>query len=255
VSGGGARTFTKRDPDAPPGFFAAEAWGLRWLAETDTVPVPAVVSVDEQHISVAYVGGGQASADGAAGLGRALAELHAVDAPHFGAPRHGFIGPLPLDNTASDHWPTFYAERRLRPFHEMATRRGALGGDGARVVGDAIALVAGLRGGWVEEPPRRIHGDLWAGNVVWDAHGRGWVIDPAAHGGHRETDLAMLHLFGLPHLDRLVAAYHQQVPLADGWRTRIGLHQLHPLLVHAALFGHSYGQQAVAVARELLDTS
>ena len=83
---------------------------------------------------------------------------------------------------------------------------------------------------------------LWSG-------GRGWLIDPAAHGGHRETDLAMLALFGAPDLDRILAGYHDTVPLAAGWRSRIPLHQLHPLLVHACLFGASYREEVRSAAR------
>lgn len=248
------RTFTKRDADAAPGFFAAEAWGLRWLAATQTVPVPDVISVDEHHISVTCVGGGQPTAEGAERLGRALAELHAVDAPSFGAPHPGFIGPLPLDNTECDAWPAFYAEQRVRPYLELAARHRALTADGTRTVARAVHHIAELRAPFATEPPRHVHGDLWSGNVLWDPEGVGWVIDPAAHGGHRETDLAMLHLFGLPYLDHLVAAYDAARPLAQGWRDRIGLHQLHPLLVHAALFGPSYGDRAVAVAADVLRT-
>jgi fructosamine-3-kinase len=87
--------------------------------------------------------------------------------------------------------------------------------------------------------------------VLWSG-GRGWLIDPAAHGGHRETDLAMLALFGAPHLDRIIAAYQEAAPLADGWRGRIPLHQLHPLLVHVCLFGGSYRESALAAARAVL---
>ena len=46
------------------------------------------------------------------------------------------------------------------------------------------------------EPPARLHGDLWAGNRLVDRAGDSWLIDPAAHGGHREFDLAMMRLFG-----------------------------------------------------------
>ena len=74
------------------------------------------------------------------------------------------------------------------------------------------------------------------------------LIDPAAHGGNREADLAMLALFGCPHLDRLLAAYDEAAPLADGWRDRLPLHQVHPLLLHAVLFGGSYVGQCVAAA-------
>ena len=44
----------------------------------------------------------------------------------------------------------------------------------------------------------------------------GVLIDPAAHGGHRETDLAMLALFGAPHLEEILAGYQEAHPLRDG---------------------------------------
>ena len=75
------------------------------------------------------------------------------------------------------------------------------------------------------------------------------MIDPAAHGGHRESDLAMLALFGLPHLPRVLDAYAEASPLADGWTDRVALHQLFPLLVHACLFGGGYGARAAEAAR------
>jgi fructosamine-3-kinase len=98
------------------------------------------------------------------------------------------------------------------------------------------------------EPVARLHGDLWSGNVLWTPDGA-VLIDPAAHGGHRESDLAMLALFGLPHLERALASYRERAPLAGGWRDRVALHQLFPLLVHAALFGSGYGVEAVAAAK------
>jgi fructosamine-3-kinase len=78
------------------------------------------------------------------------------------------------------------------------------------------------------------------------------VIDPAAHGGHAETDLAMLDLFGCAGLGRIVAAYHEVSPLAAGWQGRVALHQVYPLLVHTCLFGGGYGHQALAAARAYL---
>lgn len=74
------------------------------------------------------------------------------------------------------------------------------------------------------------------------------LIDPAAHGGQRETDLAMLALFGCPFLDDVVRGYQRVRPLQRGWRTRVGLHQLYPLLAHVVLFGGGYPRQAEAAA-------
>jgi len=98
------------------------------------------------------------------------------------------------------------------------------------------------------EPPARLHGDLWGGNVLADRNGEGWLIDPVAYGGHREVDLAMLQLFGAPS-PRTIDAYREATPLADGHEDRVGLWQLFPLLVHAALFGGHYRASAEHMAR------
>ncbi|GGO98631.1 hypothetical protein GCM10011612_13980 [Actinomyces gaoshouyii] len=75
------------------------------------------------------------------------------------------------------------------------------------------------------------------------------LIDPMAHGAHAETDLAALGVFSQPHLDQIYAGYDEVSALADGWRERVGLHQLHMLMIHVFLFGGDYGPQAAALAR------
>lgn len=77
----------------------------------------------------------------------------------------------------------------------------------------------------------------------------GVLIDPAAQGGHAETDLAELGVFSQPHLDQVYAGYEEVSALAAGWRERVGAHQLHMLIIHAALFGGGYGARTVATAR------
>ncbi|HZC26077.1 MAG TPA: fructosamine kinase family protein, partial [Actinopolymorphaceae bacterium] len=131
-----------------------------------------------------------------------------------------------------------------------AFNRGRLEGGDANAICSVLDKLAELAG--PPEPPARIHGDLWSGNVIWATDGNPRLVDPAAHGGHRETDLAMLVLFGTPHLDRLLAAYDETYPLADGWRGRVGVHQLHPLLTHAAMYGGGYGARAGQTARAIL---
>jgi fructosamine-3-kinase len=195
---------------------------------------------------------GPATAEAAADFGRALARLHAAGADQFGASWPGFIASLPLDNTpwpADQGWPGWYAQRRVRPYLRHAADQGTLGPGDVALVEEVLSRIGELAG--PDEPPSRIHGDCWSGNVLWSG-GRGWLIDPAAHGGHRETDLAMLDLFGAPHLATVLRAYTEQAPLAPGWRARIPLHQLHPLLVHVCLFGAGYRAQTLAAARAAL---
>jgi len=270
---GGRRAFAKAVPapdpgDAPaPGMvpdraaapdpsaqfaaaFAAEANGLRWLAEAGAVPVPEVLAATPGALVISMIPAGRATPEAAFGFGTDLARLHAAGADSFGAPWPGFIASLPLDNTQdAGDWPQWYAQRRLLPFLSRAVDAGALRPEDARLVDAVIDRIGSLAG--PAEPPSRIHGDCWAGNVLWSG-GRGWLIDPAAHGGHRETDLAMLALFGAPGLDRILAGYNDTVPLAAGWRPRVPLHQLHPLLVHACLFGASYREEVRSAARAAL---
>jgi fructosamine-3-kinase len=235
--------------DHDPAGFAAEAAGLRWLAAAESVPVPAVMGCDGSCLIIEWVDGGAPGPDAAARFGRDLAGLHRAGAGRFGAPWPGVIAGLPLPSGAGDSWPEWYVVNRVLPYARLAMDAGALSGTDVALIESACARSPRLAG--PPEPPSRIHGDCWSGNVLW-AGGRGWLIDPAAHGGHRETDLAMLALFGAPYLDRILAAYRDAAPLADGWRQRVPLHQLHPLLVHVCLFGGSYRDAALDAARRVL---
>ena len=249
----GTSALMKTRSHAPEGFFAAEARGLRWLAEPAVVGVAEVLAVAEDCLVLRWVEQTRPGAELAAQLGRGLARLHASGAACFGAEDDGFIGQLPQKNGAADTWPEFFATRRILPYLKLAADRGRIDGADRQAVEDVVRRITELAG--PAEPPARLHGDLWSGNVLWSAEAGPVLIDPAAHGGHRESDLAMLSLFGLPHLQRVVAAYQEETPLADGWEDRQPLHQLFPLLVHAATFGGGYGAQAGDAARRLLEPS
>jgi len=235
------------DPDSAG--FAAEAAGLRWLAAAESVPVPVVLGFDASCLVLEWVDDGKPSPDAAARFGRELAGLHGAGSARFGAPWPGMIAGLMLPDGAADGWPDWYAANRVLPYARLAADAGFLSSADVELIESACARLPQLAG--PPEPPSRIHGDCWSGNVLWSG-GRGWLIDPAAHGGHRETDLAMLALFGAPYLDRILAAYQEAAPLADGWRERLPLHQLHPLLVHVCLFGGSYRDSALNAARRVL---
>jgi fructosamine-3-kinase len=245
----GADVFAKTWPEGkgqpPDEFFGTEAAGLRWLTTPDGPPVPEVIVALPTMLALQWVQPGEPTQQAAEEFGRRLAALHRHGADRFGAGWPGFIGSLPQDNTPDGGpWSRWFAERRLQPYLERSTDNGALT---ATEVTAVERLIGGLDRYGGDEPPARIHGDLWPGNLHWAADGRAWLVDPAAHGGHRETDLAQLALFGgAPHLDRVIAAYDEVWPLDAGWRARRPVHQLHLLLVHTALFGSAYRQSVAA---------
>jgi fructosamine-3-kinase len=258
VSSTSTAVHRKSWPGAPPGFFAAEAAGLRWLAEATAAGGARMVDVrgvGDDHIDLVQLHPVPPTAEAAEALGRALAITHGMGAAAFGSPPPAWTGAAwigrqaqPNEPTAS--WGLFFAEQRVRPFVRRAVRHRHLDESGARVVERVCDRLA--EGRYDDDrPPARIHGDLWSGNVVFTGDGA-VLIDPAAHGGHGLTDLAMLALFGCPGLDRIGAAYEEAAALTPGWRALIELHQLHPLATHAASHGPGYAVHLVQVARTFL---
>jgi fructosamine-3-kinase len=247
--------FRKQCTGAPAGFFACEAAGLRWLAEADAVPVVRVLAVGPDHLDLERLVPEPPTAAHARDLGRRLARLHDAGAPGFGcAPpgwdADGFFGPLeeplPLPAGRYARWGESMATLRVAPLRDLLAARGRLS---AALAADLDRVAARLRSGDLDDDdtPARLHGDLWSGNVMWTASGA-VLVDPAAHGGHRETDLAMLALFGVPGLADVVAGYQEVHPLRAGWEQRRSLHQLYPVGMHAVLFGGGYVGQTAAIA-------
>jgi fructosamine-3-kinase len=247
----GGEAFVKTRADAPVGEYAAEAAGLRWLAAPGALRTPRVLEVAPDHLALEWIEPGALDGAGAEELGRGLAETHAAGAPAFGASGPGDetgFGWLRLSNEPALDWASFYGERRLGPLMRLGVERAVLSSGAASALDRVCERLTSLVG--AAEPPARLHGDLWGGNVLAGRDGRPWLIDPAAYGGHREIDLAMLRLFGAPS-ERIFDAYAEHSPLAEGWRERVELYQLAPLLVHALLFGGSYVGAAERIARRL----
>lgn len=252
-----------RKSDHRPGRIQYEVAGLAWLADApdDAVPVVEVTAHGEDWLEEPRLPQGRPGRRAAEEFGRRLAHTHAAGASHLGGPPPGDFGQgwmgmaqLPLPATPEESttsWGDFYARFRLGPYLDAPAFDRS---DRALLDRLCDKLSSGVYDHEQPElvrrsaPAARTHGDMWTGNILWTPGGA-VLIDPAAQGGHAEEDLAALAVFGAPHIEQIWAAYDEESPLADGWRDRIDLHQLHMLMVHCQLFGRGYVPETIAIAR------
>ena len=243
------RVFAKTHPSSPAGFFTTEARGLSWLRAAEAVAVPEVLAVSDEppnHLVLEWIDEGRAQPSTEQDLGVGLARMHRAGAPTFGREDRRTTGSRGLPNEPCVTWAEFYAANRLLPLARLARESRALS---PSAIADLERLANRLASFDTGEPPARLHGDLWAGNRLVDVQGCNWLIDPAAHGGHREFDLAMMRLFG-GFAAECFDAYGEAYPLGSGWEGRVPLHQIAPLVVHAIKFGGAYvGSATAAIAQ------
>lgn len=269
------QTFIKHDRFGRSSL-AGEAAALQWLAAAEAdggIHVASVVSATDAELVEERIVTRAATAAAARMAGSALAKTHAAGAPWWGCPPVGWSGSYRIEHSltptvdksdAPSTWGSFYAEYRVMAYVRVLR-------DSRQYASSEVAvydrLASRLISGIYDAPQptlvtahgyevARLHGDLWAGNLLWDANQANLtgaaLIDPMAYGGHAETDLAMLDLFGCSYLDELLRGYNETSTLADGWRERIGLHQLAPLLLHCVLFGGYFLDAALQTAKRYI---
>jgi len=235
----GEQIFVKTHQNPPANFFSTEAAGLEWLRSSGHVNVPKVLAVsdDPPFLAMQWVDIGSETTATERQFGRELAQLHQSEFACFGRPDGRTTGSQAVPNLSCESWTQFYASQRLIPLAKMAYEKRALPQSCISKLEKLSSRLDEFGAG--DEAACLLHGDLWAGNRVVDTHGKSWLIDPAAHGGHREFDLAMMRLFG-GYGKACFDAYQEIFPLQAGWKDRVALHQLAPLIVHAIKFGGSY---------------
>ncbi len=235
----GEKVFLKHNDHPPPDFFAREAEGLRLLGQAATGPrVPQPLALHPRFFIMEFIQEHAPSPDFYPDFGRALADMHRISQDRYGLDHDNHIGSTPQKNTLEKDGLTFFRDHRLRFQQKLARDRGRLPKpldlklDTLLKKLDPILDLTG-------EQPALVHGDLWSGNYFADSNQRACIFDPAVYFGLRETDLAMMELFGRPP-ETFYTAYQEAFPLNSGYPERREIYNLYHLLNHLNLFGGSY---------------
>lgn len=227
-----------------PQMFEMEAKGLEILAQKTNFEIPTVLAAGEYddigYLLLEYIKQGDKKSNFWYSFGEALAGMHGESAKHFGLDHHNYIGKLHQSNNYQNSWPEFFAKERVEPQFEMAFNNGYFQSADSKLVERFLAQTEKLI---PAEKPALVHGDLWNGNFLNSPTGHPVLIDPAIYYGHREMDIAMMHLFG-GFTDELFQKYQELMPLEQGWKERLEFHNIYPILVHANLFGGGYPDRA-----------
>lgn len=264
VVAGGAHYFLKvNDANALPHVFVHEREGLRLLSTAnqlvseDKAPLAGVFVPqcyiagqygNDAYLLMEWLNRGERTTASMEHLGRALATIHHVKDDLYGLDYDNYFGSSKQSNARHDKWSDFFIEERLAPQVKKAYENGLI--DGQTVDGFS-ALFNKMEDLYPDEGASLVHGDFWGGNYMVCEQEIPYFIDPAVYYGHREVDLAMSRLFG-GFSDEFYDSYHAHYPLQMGWKGRLDLWNLYPLLFHLIAFGPSYRGQIISALKKYL---
>lgn len=242
--------FLKWNADFDPEMFEAEVKGLELLRSATTllqVPEPIDQGTEPQngtgYLLMERLPEAGTSDNAESFFGRELAELHRNTADQYGLDHDNYIGRLPQSNNLHDSWSNFFVEERMEPMVRMAIDRGRFSSSIRKHFDSFYRQVPDLL---PEEPASLLHGDLWGGNHMATGDGRMAVYDPAVYYGSREIEIAFTHLFG-GFTGAFYRSYEEICPMQPGFKKRISLYNLYPLLTHTNMFGGSYARQVESI--------
>ena len=237
--------FIKRNATSFPDALIWEAEGLRLLTATlrkanqarpGALQVPDVIRVSASELVLPRIHDRSGSREQMAALGKGLARMHRQKMPCYGLDHDNLIGLSRQFNVLKDDWGAFFLDYRLKPQIRMIADSRVKAEFESRLAANASALRGFLNHHCPH--PSLLHGDLWAGNMLFDQRGP-WLIDPAVYYGDREVDLAMTELFG-GFSPAFYQAYDSVYPRSEAYGMKRPIYNLYHTLNHYNLFGGSY---------------
>ncbi len=250
----GQKAFIKRNSKNKLDLFEREAEGLQALKKIKGAPrVPQVFGLGQDNsfsfLVLEYLEAVPKIKDFWKIFGYEMAELHRNGRNRESGFFHdNHIGATPQLNGTMPSWVDFFREKRLGFQIKLARDKGLANRSMTALVERIMTRLDSLLIEPDEGQASLLHGDLWSGNFIEGPDGKACIIDPAAHYGHREADLAMTELFG-GFSSGFYSSYNEAWPLDPGYPQRKDLYNLYHMLNHLNLFGMSYASSVLSIAR------
>ncbi len=244
--------FIKWNKGDHEGMFESEAKSMELIRATNTIFVPKVYGygkkTDGAYLMLDFVAESKKKPDFWENFGHKLAELHSNTSDKHGLHFNNYIGSLRQINDFTEDGIQFYLDKRLSWQLDRAYK--------AKIVDyklyiDLNNLFSKIPSLFPNEKPSLLHGDLWAGNMMVANNGQAALVDPSTYYGLREAEIAYTTLFG-GFKNRFYEAYNEIKPLEPGFKDRIDLYNLYPLLAHTNLFGGSYLESIKRIVKKYI---
>lgn len=223
-----------------PQMFEREAQGLQLIEATQSICTPICIEAntcgDDTYLLLSFIDNGKMSKNFWEDFGRKIANMHKSTASTFGLAHDNYIGTLPQSNKQHESFIAFFIYERLEKQLDLAEKNNKINHHFRKRFEELYKLLPSII---PQEAPALLHGDLWTGNYMCNSAGDACIFDPAVYYGHREVDLAMSTLFG-KFDEQFYEAYNEVFNLENGWKNRLDIYNLYPLLVHVNLFGETY---------------
>ncbi|WP_251574696.1 fructosamine kinase family protein [Limosilactobacillus agrestimuris] len=233
-----ATYFIKVQPKHPSSYFDHEILSLKEIGKVANVPTPvAHGEIDgDAYLVLNWITNGYGDQYA---LGQEVAKMHQQRNEEFGFPDNHQTKVLVKNNHWNPSWRDFYINQRLKPEISAAIKTGRWN-KWRQIHFDQMVAKFDNYYSTTEVRPSLLHGDLWAGNFMFNQEHQPYLIDPDCVYGDREFDLAMTTVFG-GFDEQFYRGYNDTYPIKPGINERLPWYRFYYLCMHLILFGESYG--------------
>ena len=170
-------------------------------------------------------------------LAEVISKIHQNTNNRYGFQFDAQIGALKQTNEFIDNWVVFFREKRLNSIFELINNDDPMTNN----INQKIEkLLKNIHNHIPNNPIHRLlHGDLWAGNILYNNGKLVGLIDPGIFFGHNELEIAYLTWFNFVN-EEFLKIYSNIIPIERDYFEYEPIYQLYYCLLNVHLWDRIY---------------